>query len=114
MNQLIPKTYRVTLILMDTPDLAIVELTQLAYNQADAEAAIIKLVDRFNYKHSCHYQVDSLWEVHKRVDLLQKGQPVNASEVDLTKAGEKQRWNRMKEEFDFIQLHYVNQWNVEG
>jgi hypothetical protein len=86
----------------------IVEITQMAYSQTEALAAVQKLVDHFNYKYSCQYQVDKIWEIKRKFDLTVKGQKVEHYQIELTKAGEKSNWDHMKNEYDFIQAHYIH------
>ena len=111
-----PKAYNVVLLLMDYEEVPlIVEITQLAYSKEEAQLATQKIVDHFNYKYSCSYKIDTMWEVKKEMDFSKNGKPVEHYQVDITKAGEMRNWNHMKMEYDFIQTHYVhNQLNLEG
>lgn len=111
-----PKTFNVMLLLMDHAECPlIVEITQLAYSKDEAYKAASKLVEHFNYKYSCQYKIDKVWQIKKKIELSRQGQPVKHYEIDITRAGEKQNWAHLKSEYDFIQAHYIyKDLNLEG
>ena len=111
-----PKSFNVILLLMDHEEIPlIVEITQVAYNIKDAEKSVVQLIKQFNYKYSANYQIDKLWEIRKKMVLSRQGKTVAHHQIDLTRVGEKQNWDHIKSEYDFIQSHYVHKdLNLEG
>lgn len=104
-----PRCFNILLLLMDLEEAPlIVEITQMAYSREEAHRAAQKLVDSFNYKYSCSYKIDRIWEMKRKISFTLNGKPVEHYQIDITQAGSKRNWDYMKLEYDFVQTHYVH------